>query len=98
MVARSAGVVSLWTIISRILGLVREVLAAGIFGTDKSVLAQVKGIALAGVFAFTFAFALFFIIKSVMGLRVSKEEELKGLDLSEHDQEAYKGFQIFRVQ
>ena len=73
-------------------------LAAGIFGTDKSVLAQVKGIALAGVFTFTFAFALFFIIKSVMGLRVSKEEELKGLDLSEHDQEAYKGFQIFRVQ
>ena len=33
-----------------------------------------------------------------MGLRVSEEEELTGLDLGEHDMEAYSGFQIFTVE
>lgn len=37
----------------------------------------------------------FFIIKKVMGLRVTKEVELKGLDLSEHKIESYPEFQIF---
>jgi Amt family ammonium transporter len=30
-----------------------------------------------------------------MGLRVTADEELRGLDISEHGQEAYAGFQIF---
>ena len=38
---------------------------------------------------------LFFVIKKVGGLRVSESEELQGLDLSEHNTEAYSGFQIF---
>jgi len=38
---------------------------------------------------------LFFIIKKTIGLRVSREEELKGLDIEEHGMEAYAGFQIF---
>ena len=40
-------------------------------------------------------FALFSIIKALIGLRVSKEAELKGLDITEHGMEAYAGFQIF---
>ncbi|MFW5488000.1 MAG: ammonium transporter [Desulfovibrio sp.] len=32
------------------------------------------------------------------GLRVSPEEELKGLDISEHGSESYAGFQIFRTE
>jgi len=49
------------------------------------------------VFAWTFGlmFALFFIMKKTVGLRVSREEELKGLDIEEHGMEAYGGFQIF---
>jgi len=39
--------------------------------------------------------AVFFAIKSTIGLRVSKEEELRGLDVGEHGMEAYAGFQIF---
>ena len=40
-------------------------------------------------------FALFYGIKLLIGLRVSKEAELKGLDITEHGMEAYSGFQIF---
>jgi Amt family ammonium transporter len=37
---------------------------------------------------------LFLILKYTIGLRVSKEEELKGLDIGEHGMEGYSGFQI----
>ena len=38
---------------------------------------------------------VFYAIKKTLGLRVSPEEELKGLDVGEHGMEAYSGFQIF---
>ena len=34
-------------------------------------------------------------IDSVIGLRVSQETELRGLDIDEHGLESYAGFQIF---
>jgi len=34
-------------------------------------------------------------IDLTIGLRVSREEELRGLDIGEHGMEAYAGFQIF---
>lgn len=44
------------------------------------------------------AFAMFVIIKKTIGLRVPREEELRGLDIDEHGMEAYSGFQIFTTQ
>lgn len=38
----------------------------------------------------------FFAIKFVMGLRVSPEDEVEGLDFGEHGNEAYHGFQIIQ--
>ena len=38
---------------------------------------------------------VFYLIKRTVGLRVSKSEELRGLDIGEHGMEAYAGFQIF---
>ena len=38
---------------------------------------------------------VFFTIKKTVGLRVSKGEELRGLDIGEHGMEAYSGFQVF---
>jgi ammonium transporter, Amt family len=38
---------------------------------------------------------VFLTIKKTIGLRVSKEEELRGLDITEHGMESYAGFQIF---
>ncbi len=72
-------------------------LAVGIFGA-KAGLAQL-GIQAVGVLAYgvaTFAAALviFAIVKAVMGLRVSAEEELGGLDMGEHGMSAYADFTI----
>ena len=38
---------------------------------------------------------MFYIMKKTIGLRVTEEEELKGLDIAEHGNDAYSGFQIF---
>ena len=41
---------------------------------------------------------VFLAIKKTIGLRVSKDEELRGLDIGEHGMEAYASFQIFTTQ
>ena len=41
---------------------------------------------------------VFLVIKKTVGLRVSAEEETRGLDIGEHGMEAYAGFQIFTSQ
>lgn len=73
-------------------------LAVGLFGEGKSLLPQLIGIGAVAVFAGLFSLAVLSILKATMGLRVSEEEELRGLDLGEHGMEAYSGFQIFRTQ
>jgi len=42
--------------------------------------------------------ALFSLIRATVGLRVTRKEELRGLDIDEHGAEAYPSFQIFTVQ
>ena len=37
---------------------------------------------------------ILFVIKKTMGLRVDTEEELKGLDLTEHGMDAYSDFRL----
>ncbi len=44
--------------------------------------------------AATAAFVIFALVKATMGLRVTEEEERRGLDLSEHNMEAYPDYQI----
>ncbi len=41
---------------------------------------------------------VFKLIDKSIGLRVSREEELKGLDIGEHGMESYAGFQIFTTE
>ncbi len=69
-------------------------LAVGIFSPDHSFLTQLIGVLAYGAFAFTAAFLIFSVIKATMGLRVSEEDERRGLDLSEHNMEAYPDYQI----
>jgi Amt family ammonium transporter len=38
---------------------------------------------------------IFKLIDLIVGLRISRLEELQGLDIGEHGMEAYGGFQIF---
>ena len=73
-------------------------LATGIFGAGKSFLVQLTGVAAYGVVCFAAAFLIFLVMKLTMGIRVSEEEELRGLDIGEHGMEAYSGFQIFTNQ
>jgi len=56
---------------------------------EISLVSQIIGIAAVYGFAFVLSFLTFFIIKLVMGVRVSAEEESEGLDIGEHGQEAY---------
>ena len=56
---------------------------------------QLLGIAAYGTWAFILGMVTFVILKKTTGLRVSAEEELKGLDITEHGNDAYAGFQIF---
>jgi ammonium transporter, Amt family len=55
---------------------------------------QLKGVFLAGLFTFIASLVVWHIIKTVLGLRVSEEEKVKGLDIGEHDNEVYPKFQI----
>jgi len=56
----------------------------------------VQFIAVAATWAFAFigTFILLSILKVIMGLRVSAEEEIEGLDIEEHGEVAYSGFQL----
>ncbi len=63
-------------------------IAAAIFG-GKPLIAQLTGSLVIPVWAFVTAFALFMVLKGIGILRVSPEEEMEGLDLSEHGVSAY---------
>lgn len=56
---------------------------------------QLLGIAAYGGWAFVLGLITFLTLKKTVGLRVTPEEELKGLDITEHGNDAYAGFQIF---
>ncbi len=82
-------------------------LACGLFNTEAGLLygggisqlgVQALGVGAGFVWAFGGGLTMFYLIKLVFGLRVSKEEELAGLDVGEHGMEAYSGFQIFVTQ
>jgi Amt family ammonium transporter len=69
-------------------------LAVGIFGVGEfSFITQLIGVAAIGAFTFTFAFVSFYVLKVTVGIRVSEEEEVKGLDIAEHDMPAYPEFE-----
>ena len=84
-------------------------LAVGLFGTQAfgapndglffgGGFAQlgVQAVGVAAVIAFTAAsmWIVFRVIEAAVGLRVSRETELRGLDIDEHGHEAYAGFQM----
>ncbi|HKL20198.1 MAG TPA: ammonium transporter [Tichowtungia sp.] len=60
--------------------------------------AQIVGSVAIPIWAFATMFILFTILKKINLLRVSPEEELRGLDIGEHGEEAYSGFQLWTTQ
>ncbi len=73
-------------------------LAAGLFNTGgtslKIIGVQLLGIAAAFVWAFGASFIIFKLVNAVIGLRASEKEEMEGLDIGEHGNEAYPDFQL----
>ena len=54
---------------------------------------QLLGVAAVAAFVLVSMGIIFTIIDKTIGLRVSREEELRGLDIGEHGLESYAGFQ-----
>ena len=61
---------------------------------DLQVGVQLLGIAACFLWVFPTSFIMFKIIAKTIGLRVSPEEELEGLDISEHGGVAYPDFEV----
>lgn len=53
-------------------------------GGMEQLLVQLIGVVVCGGFAFLVSFAILYVMKKTMGLRVTEEQEVIGLDLSEH--------------
>lgn len=63
------------------------------FGGGATLLmAQLKGIIAAGAFVFVLSLVSWYIIKMLMGIRVTLHEEIEGLDIGEHGNAAYPEF------
>ena len=59
---------------------------------DLSFFTQLYGTLAISIFAFVSSLVICLVVKAVMGIRVSAEEEEGGLDIGEHGQEAYPDF------
>ena len=64
-------------------------LAVGIFKPEVSLLTQLWGVGIIGAFVFAASFAVWYGIKLIVGLRVSAEEEMRGIDIVEFGHPAY---------
>ena len=86
--------------IDDVVGAIPVHLFAGIWGTiavvfytpETSLMTQLTAIVAYGVFTFVAAGVIWFILKAVMGIRVSEEAEINGLDKEELGMEAYPDF------
>ncbi len=65
-------------------------------GGTKLLMAQLTGVAAVGGFIVAASSIAWFLIKAVMGIRVSLHEEIEGLDIGEHGNQAYPDFVAHR--
>jgi len=86
--------------IDDVVGAIPVHLFAGIWGTiavvltnpDATLGGQLTGIIAIGAFVIVTSAVVWFILNAVMGIRVSEEEEMNGLDMAELGMEAYPEF------
>ena len=86
--------------IDDVVGAIPVHLLAGIWGTlavcltngDANLLTQILGIVVIGIFTFVTSYVVWLILDAFLGLRVSEEEEIRGMDISEMGMESYPDF------
>jgi Amt family ammonium transporter len=61
-------------------------------GGTKLLMAQLTGVAAVAVFTFVVSYVVWMVLKLTIGIRVSLHEEIQGLDLGEHGNQAYPEF------
>jgi ammonium transporter, Amt family len=67
-------------------------------GGFKLLGAQLAAVGSVALFVFAAAAITWLVLKFTIGIRVSREEELRGLDIGEHGNDAYAGFQVFATE
>ncbi|MBK9429051.1 MAG: ammonium transporter [Elusimicrobia bacterium] len=72
----------------------------GLFNGGGLKLLGIQALGSASVILFTLVVSLIFwaIVKATLGMRVTRDEEIRGLDIDEHGMEAYAGFQIYMTE
>ncbi len=87
--------------IDDVVGAIPVHLVCGIWGTlavcltnpDATLFGQLISIIIVGVFVFSVSLVLWLLLKAFVGIRVSEEAEISGLDVEELGMEAYPEFQ-----
>ncbi len=80
-------------------------ICVGIFAVQNGIVAgewtlllvQILGVAVCAAYAMLISFTYFSAVKKISGLRVKREEELKGLDATEHGVSAYNATGILDI-
>ncbi len=90
------GTISIGIFGKQSLGLANEGLVYGGGGLQLGI--QVMGVITVILFIIVSMSIVFKLIGVTIGLRVNREEELRGLDIGEHGMESYSGFQIFATK